>query len=117
MNGPDPFVLVIVICFLISITLSIRAAFMKLPFFDRFSPVILQIFIAGISVLPLLHGSPHEWFSVMIVVFCWSLLAFISSYRLYRLPIRTLKILAFSQFTGTVGSLLLALLNYVNDFI
>jgi hypothetical protein len=87
---------------------------MKLLFFDRFSSIILQIFIAVISVLPLLHGSPEEWFEILALVFCWSLFAFTSSYRLYRFPIRTLKILAFSQFVETVANLMLALLNYAD---
>ena len=112
MNSQDPFVLITVACFVVCLALSIRTFFMKLVFFDRFSPIILQLLIAVISVLPLLHGSPDEWFEVLVIVFCWSLFALVSSYRLYRLPIRTLKILGFLQFVETVANLLLALFNY-----
>lgn len=96
MNSKDLVVLIVVVCFFVSFALSIRTACLKLPFFDRFSPIILQIIIAVITLLPVMHGSPGEWFGVMILIFWWSLFAFVSAYRLYRHPFLTLKILAFS---------------------
>ena len=114
MQNENPVALIVIACFCASFVLSIRVACLKLNYFDRFSSFLSQVGIAVISLLPLMHGSPHEWFSVLILVICWSAFAFVSTWRLYRIPIITVKILVFSQFVEIVANLLLALFNYID---
>jgi hypothetical protein len=100
----------------VSVVLSVRNLYLKLPSFDRLSPAILQavLFVPSLFAGANGHGHPTELFVPMIVTSVWSLLAFVSAYRLYHLHVGTTPILAFSQFIQAIGIVFLAVLDYVN---
>jgi hypothetical protein len=105
---------VVMLCFIISLLLSLWNVRLKLPFADRYLPVMLQVFIIVVALIPSLHGHPSELFVPMILTVVWSVIAIASSYRLYRLRARTLRVLGVSQFVESVGTVGLAILGYAH---
>ena len=105
---------IVTLGFVVSLVLSLCNVRRKLPFVDRLLPVILQLFILVVALLPSLHGHPRELFAPMIVTFLWSVFAVASSYRLYHLRVGTLRVLGVSQFVESVGAVLVTILGYAD---
>jgi hypothetical protein len=104
---------IVMLCFLVSLVLSLWNVRQKLPFVDRFFPAILQAFILVVSLIPSLHGHPRELFVPMILIFIWSVFAIASSYRLYHIRVGTFRVLGVSQFVESVGIVFGTMLGYV----
>jgi hypothetical protein len=99
-----------VACFLLSIIVACR----KLPLFDRFFPLPLQVLFWFLFMCPLTHGFPSEMFQGMILAFVWSALALMNSYGLYRAPMPAVRAFAVLQFLQAVCSVFLVALGYVS---
>lgn len=85
---------------------------------DRLLPAMLQVGLVIISLIPSFHGHPRELLIPTLLTFVWSGFAIGCSYRLYRLPVRTVRALAVLQFIQSAMIAFLALLdyNYACDF-
>ena len=104
----------LVLCFLVSLVLSLWNMRHRFPFVDRFLPAILQLVILMLSLMPGDHGHPREIFAPMMLILLWSAFALVSSCRLYHIPVRTFQILGFSQFVESLVMALLAILGYTH---
>ncbi len=64
---------------------------------NRLVPIFLQLGLVALMFMPLLHGFPTEWFSLLVLTAIWALCTFIFSIRLYRSPVRVSKLLGTTQ--------------------
>jgi hypothetical protein len=114
MGTDDIVALIVMLCLLVSLVLSLWNMRRRFPFVDRFLPVILQVFILVVALVPSLHGHPRELFVPMILTFLWSVFAIVSSYRLYHIRVGTFRVLGVSQFVESVGMVFLVMLGYTH---
>lgn len=107
-----PWMLIVscVVCLLLSIVVARR----KLPLIDRIFPFIWQIILFAHFLFSFTHGFPSEEFRGMIFASIWSVLAWISSYRLYRISMTAVRVFAFFQFIQSLCILFLAVLGYIS---
>jgi len=78
-------------------------------------PVFLQLGLLGVMFVPRLHGFPSEWFKDLVLVAVWSLCAAISSFRLFRSPVRISKLLGIAQFAEGVFLLFSTAVGYLGS--
>jgi hypothetical protein len=116
MGNDDIVALVVAFCSLVSLVLSLWNMTKGLPFADRFFPAILQgiIFVSSL-ITRVGHGHPTESFAPMFLIFLWAIFAIGSSIRLYRIRVRTFRVLGLSQFMQAVAMIPLAALGYVQE--
>ena len=82
---------------------------------DRFVPIFLQLCLLVLMFMPLLHGFPSEWFSLLVLTAIWSLGAAVFSFRLYRSGVIVSRVLGISQFVECLTALFAMSAGYVSS--
>ncbi len=116
MNSEDLLEDVLIGVFVFSCVTALVNVFMRrISRTDRLVPIFLQISVLAIMLLPMLHGFPNEWFSVLRFTGVWSLCAIAFSLRLYRSPVKSAKLLAVSLFVESIAALFTAAAGYIGS--
>ena len=100
---------------IVSLVLSFWNAFRKLPEIERFSPLGLQIWLILLFSTPLLHGSPREYFWLLIWTIFRCLFSVGCARLLRHLGDNASKIFAFVLFVESASRLTLGFLNYASS--